>query len=513
MTKAVIYTRVSTDEQAKNGLSLKGQKDAAIKYCQDGNIEVAALFSDEGESAKTTQRPQLMAALEFCQKNFRDIDYFIIWKLDRLARNTEDHLFIKALLKKHGVQLKSVTEPIEDTPTGRLMEVILAGYSQFDNEVRGERSSGGVKRRAEEGGWPHMAPLGFRNIKDEYKRPTITRTEQAPLVAKWLREFLKGGYNQKDANQLAWDIGIRSKKDTRLSYQQTCNMLRDIKNAGYVYSKMLAAPIKGLHFHEALITLEEYEAIQAKLDNCSKPQNSVRATEEWPLRGGIVKCADCGASITGSSPKGRSKNYPIYHCPNCRARIVGHRVSASKEYLHEQFEELLESVTPSEATLKLFREMVVKKQQHSHQELADRQKELQSELERLQNKKQRVLELFIEGSLTADEKFQQTEKLESDILRTNLKLNEAREQTVDAEVLIDFGINMIQNVPKLWRIADEVERQRLQAAIFPEGLVYDFQTGFGTAKISDLYEVIQQIDEEESNLVGVVGIEPTTKRL
>ena len=72
---------------------------------------------------------------------------------------------------------------------------------------------------------------------------------------------------------------------------------------------------------------------------------------------------------------------------------------------------------------------------------------------------------------------------------------------------------MIQNAPKLWRIANDLERQRLQTAIFPEGLTYDFVKGFGTAKTSELYEVIQEFDNKKSNVVGVVGIEPTTKTL
>lgn len=85
-----------------------------------------------------------------------------------------------------------------------------------------------------------------------------------------------------------------------------------------------------------------------------------------------------------------------------------------------------------------------------------------------------------------------------------------KEQVLDSEALIDFGINMIQSAPKLWRIAGEVERQRLPTAIFPEGLSYDFVNGFGTAKTDDLYGVLQQFDAKSSN---VVGAEATTFEL
>jgi hypothetical protein len=87
---------------------------------------------------------------------------------------------------------------------------------------------------------------------------------------------------------------------------------------------------------------------------------------------------------------------------------------------------------------------------------------------------------------------------------------------LDTETLIDFGIGVIQNVPKLWRIASHADRIRLQELVFPEGIAYDFTSGFGTAKTGDLYQLIARFSDnnaQKSNVVGVVGIEPTTKRL
>ncbi len=500
MQKAVIYTRVSTDEQARNGLSLKGQEDAARDYCKREGIEVAEVFCDAGESAKTANRPQLIASIAYCTDHYKEIDYYLVWKMDRLARMAYDTAIIDANLQKLGIQLRSVTEPITNSPIGSLTKTMLAGFAQFDNDVRAERSTSGVKRRIEEGGWPHMAPLGYKNFTDSLKRPTLTPTDQAPLIAKWLKEYLKGGYTQRAMNQLAWDMGIRSKQGKRLSYQQTINMLQKPVYAGLVFSKMIEVPIKGLH--EGFITVAEHEAILDKLDNHKKAKNGVTASHKWPLRSSFVKCADCGESITGSSPKGRTKNYPIYHCPKCRAKKVGHRVSVSKDKLHDEFEALLQSVTPSEATLKLFRSQVVKKWQNVHKDQRTQQQQLQQELEKLKDRKQRVITLFIDGNLTSAEKLEQTSKIDSEILRTELKLNEASGEVVSSEVLIDFGINMIQNAPKLWRIANELERQRLQTAIFPEGLSYDFVKGFGTAKTGELYEVIEQFDAQTVNSGG-----------
>jgi len=503
MQKAVIYTRVSTDEQAKNGLSLKGQEDAARDYCKREQMEVAEVFCDAGESAKTADRPQLIASIAYCTDNYKEIDYYVVWKMDRFARMAYDSALIDANLQKMGIELRSVTEPITKSPIGNLTKTMLAGFAQFDNEVRAERSSSGAKRRIEEGGWPHMAPLGYKNYKDSLQRPTLIQTEQASSISKWLKEYLKGGYTQFAMNDLAWNMGIRSKKGKRLSNQQTINMLRNPIYAGLVFSKMIKEPIQGLH--DAIITISEHELILERLDNRKNSKSGVATSREWPLRGSFVRCADCGESITGSAPRGRTKNYPMYHCRVCRVSVVEHKVSVPKDKLHNEFEALLQSVTPSEAALKLFRIQVVKKWQNVHVEQRTQQKQLQQELERLKDRKQRVISLYIDGNLSSAEKIEQSAKIDSEIFRTELRLNKSNSDSVSSEVLINFGINMIQNAPKLWRIANEINQQRLQTAIFPEGLTYDFVKGFGTAQIGELYEVIQEFTTKKSNLVDLNG--------
>lgn len=508
---AVVYTRVSTDEQAKNGLSLQGQKESALKYCADIGAEVENFFSDEGESAKTANRPKLLEALEYCKKNFKSVDYFVVWKFDRLARNTEDHLIIRATLKKFGIKICSVTEHLEDDPTGRLMETILAGYAQFDNEVRGERSSAGVKRRIEEGGWPHMAPLGYTNFTDSLRRPTLKANETAPMIKSYLLEYLKGGRNLREMNQYAWELGIRSKSGKRLSYQQSINILRNPIYAGLVLSKMLSSPIQGLH--EGLITLEQHEAIIEKLDGKKNGKSGAIFLADWPLRNGFLKCADCSNSLTGSAPRGRKKHYPMYSCTTCRARSVGHRVSVPREEVHKQFEMLLESITPNEIAMKLFREVVVKKWNNAHQDEKRRTSELQQKIDVLEKRRQTIIDKFLDGHLLPEEKLEQSALVDSELLRTKLLMSETAEHAVNADVLINFGINMISNLPKLWRIADTVERQRLQQAVFPEGLTYSFEHGFRTAVTGELYGVLEQLGQKDSNVVGVVGLEPTTNRL
>ena len=159
--QAVAYVRVSTDDQV-HGTSL----DSQVKNCREHAARLGFqlpkenIFREEGVSAKLINRPELARLLTYCAKNKGKVGVCIVFKVDRLARNSEYHHIIKAQLLKTGVKLVSVTEPIDDSPMGNLMDSMLAAFAQFDNDIRLARTTGGMKARTEQGGWPHDAPYG-----------------------------------------------------------------------------------------------------------------------------------------------------------------------------------------------------------------------------------------------------------------------------------------------------------------------------------------------------------------
>src|SRR5690625_4856964 len=109
---AAIYARVSTEEQATDGYSVKAQREALSDYARKHNLNIINEYIDEGKSGKSISgRPQMTKLLkDAAQKKF---DTVIIYKLDRLARKTRDSLEIAETLNNHGVQLISLSESIE----------------------------------------------------------------------------------------------------------------------------------------------------------------------------------------------------------------------------------------------------------------------------------------------------------------------------------------------------------------------------------------------------------------
>ncbi len=163
MVGAVIYVRVSTKEQTEN-LSLPTQLRACEEYCRRQGYEILERFHEEGESAKSTDRSQLQNLLTYCRVNKGRVHFVVVFNLTRFARDKYDHFALRSHLQSLGISLRSATEPIDDTSTGKLMEGVLAAFAQFDNDVRSDRTRAGMKAALELGRWVFLAPIGYLNV-------------------------------------------------------------------------------------------------------------------------------------------------------------------------------------------------------------------------------------------------------------------------------------------------------------------------------------------------------------
>src|SRR5262249_25677891 len=156
----------------------------------------------------------------------KDIKAVIVYKLDRFARNAGDHAQIRALLNSMGVQLRSVTEPIDDSSTGKFIELVLSGVAELDNNIRTERSVKGMKQRLQEGVWTFPPPLGYRASTNAGVKTIVPDEQSAPLITKAFEEFATGLRKREDVLQTVTQLGLRTKKGKVLSSQTFAQTLR-----------------------------------------------------------------------------------------------------------------------------------------------------------------------------------------------------------------------------------------------------------------------------------------------
>jgi site-specific DNA recombinase len=211
-TKAVVYLRVSTDEQVLN-LSLSTQQQRTIAHCTSMGWPVVAEFRDEGKSAKTIQREEFQKMIKFCHDPANKVGFVVVNDLSRFSRQTTDVLVVRALLEAHGVHLRSVSEPIDETPAGTLMTTVLAGMAQFDNDQKAVRTKTGMLKAASIGRWPHKAPLGYLNVPGEKDGPNIVPDQSAAtLIAKAFQMAATGTHTTAEILRNVTQLGLRTAK-------------------------------------------------------------------------------------------------------------------------------------------------------------------------------------------------------------------------------------------------------------------------------------------------------------
>ena len=303
MIGAVIYVRVSTKEQTEN-LSLPTQLKACEEYCQRQGFQVLERFKEEGESARTADRTQLQHLLKYCRTHKGRVHFVVVYNLTRFAREKYDHFALRAHLKSLGISLRSATEPIDDTSTGKLMEGVLAAFAQFDNDVRSERTRAGIRAALELGRWTFRAPLGYLNAPKWSDKMLVPDPGRAPLVKRAFEEFASGQYKKQEVLALVTDLGLRTRRGLVLNPQSFALMLRNPLYIGTIQSPGTGISCRGKF--DRLISEETFYRVQALLDGrvqVSGPRQ--RNHPDFPLRG-FVRCDSCGRPLTGSWSKGRN---------------------------------------------------------------------------------------------------------------------------------------------------------------------------------------------------------------
>lgn len=511
--ECVIYVRVSTDTQVK-GTSLDTQQKACIDFAKTNGWKVPKenIFRDEGESAKATNRKELLNMLDTCRKKKDKIGVCLVWKIDRFSRNTDDHVMLRTVLKKYGVVLRSVTEPIGNDAVGLLTENMLSAFAQFDNDIRTYRTTSGMKKRLEQGGWPHDAPIGYIKSRTANGVTSIAPDpDMAPKLKILLETFSTGEYTVRQASDLAYELGITGKNGKKRTWQTTENTLKNPIYAGYIQSKYTEGK-RYMGLHKALISSDTYEKNQRVL--AGKHRVFVKTDEtNYPLRRDFLKCAYCDKFVTASAPRGNGGRYPRYSCTNCRASVIKKPVSKGADEIHREFKELLSCIRYKPGRMKLFKSIVLSRWCDEYDDALKTASEVNKELDQLKTERLSTLRKFNRDQISFEDKEATIKEIDKEIADWQDKKTEADIYANEKEKIVDNAILFMEDPSKLWNQAPVQIQKRVQRVIFPEGLRYDFETGFGTVKINNSYQLIKKIADESAKnpiVVAATGIEPVT---
>lgn len=508
----VIYTRVSTKEQAENNFSLETQRKACDQFAIKNNLVVKGYFGGTYESAKNDERKEFNSMLSFVKRSKDKISTIIVYSVDRFSRSGGNAIYITEQLKKQGVNLQAVTQPSDtSTPSGKLQQNIQFIFSEYDNQLRREKCVAGMKEAMQSGRWIGKAPYGYEIARQEGKN-TIVINEKGRIFKKafeW-KAFEKLSSAEISRRLLLFGLTV---DERRIS-----EFMRNPWYCGYMSHKLLEGKlVKGQH--EALISHELFMKANAEVEKNEHGYSLHFENEPIPLKG-FLKCNKCGQPMRGYVIK--IKNLPYYKC-----NTKGCCNNKSGKELHLAFKGILEQLKlillPN--TRDFMKKQVIATYNKINREREENKETIREQIMESNRKIQRIEERFMEEQITLD-LYQKYGNLYKEELK---KLEDAHSETgkrvSNLEKCIDVAFEMACNLHKMWDVLTFKDRVIMQKAIFPEGIQYDKkinrcrtkEINFVIRYISQLSKDAGEIKSGDSNiifeipaLVGATGFEPVT---
>lgn len=486
---AVLYLRVSSEDQVQN-YSLDNQEQACTREAEKRGYKVIKTFREEGKSAKTIKgRPTLLDLLEHCRKNKQDVDAVIVFKIDRMARETSDYLLIRKQLASYGIDIISASEPTGSSPAEKFVETLLAATAEFDNAVRGERTKSGLRSRFLVGLPISRVPLGyFREGKMVHKSP-----DSFDLVKKAWDLMVTGRYSLKDIAKQMNTWGLREffhGKTHTLRGQTASRIFKNKFYMGILTSSRYPEEIRGQW--EPMITEDQFYKVQAIITGRTTfDTNIARAydNEDFPLRR-IARCS-CGAVLTGAWTQGRNQKYAYYFGVTGVKRCGCPSIPAIK--IETTLLNLLRKVTPTKEQTESFLLRLHTLYSRKLASVNSIRKQSEEELAKLHQERITIAEKNSKG-LYSDEIYKELDaKIELKIITFRVAKNDSLIERYDIEGLTAYIRSLLSDLGKAYLQSTLPLKKFLLGSIFPKGLFWNHK-GYFEPSLSPLYKLKELSD-------------------
>lgn len=305
---AAAYIRVSTDDQTE--LSPASQIKVVRDFAKQKGylIPKEYIFRDDGISGRTaSKRPEFNHMIAVAKQTPSPFSAIMVWKFSRFARNQEEAIFYKGMLKKRGIDVISTSEPIIDGPFGSLIERIIEWFDEYYSINLSTEVKRGMTEKVSRGGAVSIPAFGYDIIEKKYEINPIN----APIVQRIFVEYLNGTGFRTIAKELN-DLGIKTTRGNKWENRTIEYILRNPVYIGKIrwnpkrrtkrnYDDKDIMIVDGVH--QPIIDTDLFNKVQKKLDETKskyRPYITERKNGKEFMLKGLVKCSNCGATMSMS---------------------------------------------------------------------------------------------------------------------------------------------------------------------------------------------------------------------
>ncbi len=474
LVPAISYLRVSTKDQAsrygqEEGLSIPAQREAAQRKAEQLGAVIVKEFIEPGESAKSARRRSLQEMLDYIAAN--PVRYCIINKVDRIARNRLDDAIIHATLRGANTTLVSVTENIDETPSGMLMHGILASMAEFYSLNLAQEVIKGMTQKATIGGTPTKAPLGYLNVrtadaKGREIRDIAIDPDRADLIRFAFTAYATGDWS---LSSLAKELNARG-LTTRPTPAQparpiTTTTLHKVLTNPYYQGTVT---FRGLTYdgaHTPLVDSETWIRVQAQLDAKNAVGERPQKYDHY-LKGSLY--CSCGAKLMIERP--RDKNGNRYEYFTCSGRRRKRTPCIRSAILAERIEQRIEATYNTNGLTKNEAERVQGVLHRVFDQLEatsdDERKLLEAQKDKLEAERLKLVQAHYADAIPLDLLKSEQERIRTSLDQITRRLDTMTATYTGARDGLDELLDLLTDLGDLYNRCEPAERRMLNRALF-----------------------------------------------
>lgn len=422
--RAVAYGRFSSNNQRDE--SIDAQLRAIRDYCERENIQLVGIYTDEAQSATTDSRDDFKNMIDDIFKGKLDIDAVLVHKFNRFARNKYDSAIYKKRLRDIGIKVVSVTQPIDDSPEGRILESLIEAMDEYYSENLALEVKKGMLENALKG--KHTgggSVLGLSVDNEGYYYPN----DNAYLVKRIFREYADGVPKTRIVARLN-EEGYKNQYGRRFSERTIFDMLQNEKYIGnFVYHHTSTETIRldGI-IKEPIIDLDLWEAVQKKRQTKNKPKYRKRKY----IMTGKLRCGVCGFTYCGAGGK-KGDGAAYYKCAG-KTKHKGscHNPSLNKDYYEKLImDTITETILTDNAIEEIAKKVLNQLEAERKAPLVSTAK-LNKQLDKVKDQQSKLMDLYINGGIEMNmlEERNKALKAERKHLEDQIEKNEYLEHSV-----------------------------------------------------------------------------------
>lgn len=456
-----LYIRVSTDDQAE--LSPDAQKRLLLDYAKKNGIIISNdfIFSESVSGRHVQKRPEFQRMIGIAKQPSHPIDVILVWKYSRFARNQEESIVYKSMLKKDHVEVISVSEPLVDGPFGSLIERIIEWMDEYYSIRLSGEVLRGMKEKALRNGYQSSPCLGYEAVG--HGKPFQINEAEYAMVS-----YIMDLYDNQNMDETAIarkcnDLGYKTKRGNPFERRTIDRILQNPFYCGIV-------SWNGVEFegaHEVRISKERFDRRQRLIASRKRPMKArnVSTCKHW--LSGLLKCSVCGATL---SYTGNGK-CPYFQCwkyaKGFHKTSVALSVKKAEEAVISYFDQILSGTDFT---------YVRKDQPATDETVAIEQ--LQKELSKLSTRESRIRDAYESGIDSLEEYKANKERLISNRLQLETGLEKLRKEQKEKEVNKEDVLHEIKSVNDILKnpCVSYEEKGTLIRTIVDQ-IVYDKESG------------------------------------